>query len=97
MEPLWRHAVDREPMIVGESIDMKLKFVDRESTIEIIAKEIQAHWIRGEIPGNDLSDKSSNHLIGIHAVSGGGKSYMIDELLRLDWLDGKSIPQVYFS
>ena len=66
------------PSVVGEPKMKKLPFVDREETIAEMLSCLERKWQM-----SDLRDKSVNPLYGFHAVSGGGKSYLIDEFMNL--------------
>ena len=79
-------------MIVGEHSISKMKFIDREDTINSILRVMNERWLTDrQIGPIGCNDKTYNPLIGVHAVSGGGKSYLIDELVRWGWSKGKSI------
>ncbi len=75
----------KKHLVVGEPATKKLPFVDREEQIAEIMKKFETQWIElaGNLPG-ESADKSINPLIGFHAVPGGGKSYLIDELVSFD-------------
>jgi hypothetical protein len=64
---------------VGEPPKKRLRFIDRENVIASILRHFECRW-NEEL----LNDKSTNPLVGVHSVPGGGKSYLLDVLATLD-------------
>jgi hypothetical protein len=72
------------PGLVGAE-DKLFPFLEREETIRPTVAMMCDRWKAGI-----FSDKSNNPLMGFHSVPGGGKSYLIDEFVRLNFKDGKN-------
>ena len=80
------------PTVMGELPAMKLPFVDRNSTIAAMLQHLEEKWDLSERQA--LIDKSANPLYGFHAISGGGKSYLIDVFMNLKMgEDGSDLEQ----
>ena len=68
-----------KPHMVGERFN-PFPFVERESTVRELCGVLRHRW-------TDLqsADKSEHPLHGFHAISGGGKSFFIDNFMHLDF------------
>lgn len=87
-QSLKKNIRDEIPL-VGEKFK-SFPLIEREGVIGEALNLIENHW-----NGDDLKDKQNNPLIGFHSVPGGGKSYLIDEFVRMDLKDRKCFTQLY--
>lgn len=63
----------------------RFPLIERENVIGETLGMMEARWEKSL-----FDDKRYNPLIGFHSVSGGGKSYLVDELVGLNLKDGKN-------
>ena len=77
------------PQKVGE-VYPDLPFVEREHVIKKMFGHLYKTWTAPKFS----ADKADNPLIGFYAIPGGGKSYLIDNFVNVDFCQGPPIVNI---